>query len=471
MSDNYHTSFWSLVACLDLLLFSVVAFGTEGEIHQQVQINQAVIDTLLHQDWESGIGNWWVDNGLWQVGVPLAGPDSTCSGVNCAGTDLDGGYPPTANTRLISPNILLPDPPEGSKIQLRFWHWFQIAEDNYYGDDKGYIQISVENGEWQTLLGPISGSSLVWSPVIIDLSAFANQRLKIGFQFLSGSLVEGIGWYVDDILLMVEPVIYNNPEGFEQGIGDWWVDNGLWEAGIPAVGPESAHSGLNCAGTFLGGGYPGGSNTRLVSPPITITPQQGQYPGLYFWHWFRLAESSYYGNDKGYVQISVNGGDWLTIGGPYSGISTVWSQSYVDLFDYIDSTVKIAFYLTSGTLIDDVGWYVDDIRIEGIVTDADDRNNTGMPYHPGLSQNYPNPFNPSTTIRYSVPRKSMVTIEIFNILGEKITTLVNESKPAGEYRIAWDGSDINGVKVATGIYFYRLRSGDFVEMKKMLLIK
>ncbi|MCK4826713.1 T9SS type A sorting domain-containing protein [bacterium] len=221
----------------------------------------------------------------------------------------------------------------------------------------------------------------------------------------------------------------------------------------------------------MSGSYPGGSNTRFVSPAITITAQQGQYPELYFWHWFRIAESHYYGNDKGFVQISVNGGDWSTIGGPYSGISTVWSQSYVDLCDYIDSTVNIAFYLTSGTLVDDVGWYVDDIRIEGIVTDAPDRNNVNIPSNLDISQNYPNPFNPLTNISYNLPRKSDVTIEIFNILGQKIITLANETKPAGEYQITWDGNDSNGNKASTGIYFYRFRAGDFIETKKMMLLK
>ncbi|MCK4826714.1 hypothetical protein KA005_63850 [bacterium] len=225
--EDHNKSFWSSLAFLILVISAGITPGSEVIIGNSERLDDKLSDTLLYQNWESGIGNWWVDNGLWEVGVPVVGPANAFSGVNCAGTDLDGSYSPTANTRLISPNIVLPDLPTGERIQLRFWHWFQIAEDNYYGDDKGFIQISVDNGEWQTVLGPISGSGLIWSPVIVDLSAFANLRIKIGFQFVSGSLVEGIGWYVDDIEFIVAPVMYNNPEDFEQGIGDWWVDNGL----------------------------------------------------------------------------------------------------------------------------------------------------------------------------------------------------------------------------------------------------
>ncbi|MCK5125608.1 MAG: T9SS type A sorting domain-containing protein [candidate division Zixibacteria bacterium] len=88
-----------------------------------------------------------------------------------------------------------------------------------------------------------------------------------------------------------------------------------------------------------------------------------------------------------------------------------------------------------------------------------------------LAQNYPNPFNPATEIKYSVPSRSQVNIEVFNILGRKIRTLVDESKSAGEYRVTWDGNDSNGQNVSTGIYFYRIQAGDFVESKKMLLLK
>lgn len=88
-----------------------------------------------------------------------------------------------------------------------------------------------------------------------------------------------------------------------------------------------------------------------------------------------------------------------------------------------------------------------------------------------LSQCYPNPFNPTTTIRYTVPTRSEVVIEVFNTLGQRVTTLVHDSKPAGEYFVTWDGRNADGMAVSAGVYLYRLRAGDLCESKKMVLLK
>ncbi len=88
-----------------------------------------------------------------------------------------------------------------------------------------------------------------------------------------------------------------------------------------------------------------------------------------------------------------------------------------------------------------------------------------------LSQNYPNPFNPTTTIEFYLSTKSHVTIDIFNILGQKIQTLLDINKPTGSYTITWDGKDKTAQSVSTGIYFYRIQTNDDVQTKKMLLLK
>jgi probable HAF family extracellular repeat protein len=88
-----------------------------------------------------------------------------------------------------------------------------------------------------------------------------------------------------------------------------------------------------------------------------------------------------------------------------------------------------------------------------------------------LKQNYPNPFNPATTIEYIVPVRCDVTLEVFNLLGRRVRTLVKEARPAGSYRIVWDGKDGMGKPVSTGLYLYRFTAGDMVQTRKMLLIK
>ena len=88
-----------------------------------------------------------------------------------------------------------------------------------------------------------------------------------------------------------------------------------------------------------------------------------------------------------------------------------------------------------------------------------------------LTQNHPNPFNPSTTIRYGIPKASNVKVEIFNLLGQHIITLVDSKHDAGVYTVKWNGNTENGMLASGGIYFYRLRAGDVHITKKMLLLK
>ena len=83
-----------------------------------------------------------------------------------------------------------------------------------------------------------------------------------------------------------------------------------------------------------------------------------------------------------------------------------------------------------------------------------------------LNQNYPNPLNPFTTIKYQIPELSFVTIKIYDVLGNEIETLVNEEKPAGTFAITW-----NAERLTSGVYFYQLKTGSFVETKTMILMK
>jgi len=83
-----------------------------------------------------------------------------------------------------------------------------------------------------------------------------------------------------------------------------------------------------------------------------------------------------------------------------------------------------------------------------------------------LDQNYPNPFNPVTKIKYSIPQTSNVKLQVFDILGNEIETLVSEEKPADTYEITWYAEQL-----PSGVYFYQLKAGEFSETKKMILLK
>ncbi|MEW5795271.1 MAG: hypothetical protein AB1772_02820 [Candidatus Zixiibacteriota bacterium] len=95
----------------------------------------------------------------------------------------------------------------------------------------------------------------------------------------------------------------------------------------------------------------------------------------------------------------------------------------------------------------------------------------GLPREFHLAQNYPNPFNPATEIEYSIPKALPVELSIFNVLGQKIATLIDESVPPGTHRVIWNGTDDHGRAVASGVCFYRLRAGELVASRKMILLK
>jgi hypothetical protein len=102
---------------------------------------------------------------------------------------------------------------------------------------------------------------------------------------------------------------------------------------------------------------------------------------------------------------------------------------------------------------------------------VDENGGATLPIRFALEQNYPNPFNPRTTIEFDMPRRSHVTIEVFNLLGQRIRTLIDENRAAGSHRVDWDGTNDLGLSMATGVYLYKLTTGDISLSKKMLLLK
>ena len=96
---------------------------------------------------------------------------------------------------------------------------------------------------------------------------------------------------------------------------------------------------------------------------------------------------------------------------------------------------------------------------------------SSLPIEYALDQNYPNPFNPDTQIGLALPSDSHVRLNIFNVLGQHVRTLVDGEMPAGYHTVTWDGNDSDGSSVASGVYFYRITAEDFTSSKKMMLLK
>jgi hypothetical protein len=109
----------------------------------------------------------------------------------------------------------------------------------------------------------------------------------------------------------------------------------------------------------------------------------------------------------------------------------------------------------------------DRIRIERLLSSGSDV----LPTEYALQQNYPNPFNPSTEIKFSLPEASQTELVIFNVLGQKVRTLIDGQLTAGEYQISWDGKDADGKDVSSGLYLYRLKAGESTLTRKMVLAR
>ena len=116
--------------------------------------------------------------------------------------------------------------------------------------------------------------------------------------------------------------------------------------------------------------------------------------------------------------------------------------------------------LSASALDSEINWY------ENLSIVSVEQVSSEIPTEFSLNQNYPNPFNPSTTITYSIPKESIVTLKIFNAIGEEVATLVNEFKQVGNYEASFNSSSL-----PSGIYLYRMQAGDFVQTKNMILLK
>ncbi|MFQ5584111.1 MAG: choice-of-anchor J domain-containing protein, partial [Calditrichia bacterium] len=151
-----------------------------------------------------------------------------------------------------------------------------------------------------------------------------------------------------------------------------------------------------------------------------------------------------------------------------------WNRYSFDLSAFAGSQVFVAvnYYIVDGG---PTGAHSDNVWVDHFI--LENSGTTGISDIGGtiddfsLSQNYPNPFNPSTTIEYFLKEKANVNLAVYNILGEKIINLVRATQAPGSHSVVWNGKDKMGKEVAGGIYFYKLKAGDFEQTRRMLLLK
>lgn len=182
------------------------------------------------------------------------------------------------------------------------------------------------------------------------------------------------------------------------------------------------------------------------------------------------------------TKLAITYSDWMCGFVTVSGTITIWGNwsisfnqftiGYSDPNDEmtINGTFNQAGDEASGTWTHVLHGTTCSGDWEATFTNVEELENS-TPTRSKMAQNYPNPFNSATTISYGVSEITHIELTIFNILGQKIRTLVNCTQPAGSYQIQWDGRDNAGRNVASGIYLYRFKAGEFVQIRKMILMK
>jgi hypothetical protein len=236
--------------------------------------------------------------------------------------------------------------------------------------------------------------------------------------------------------------------------------------------------------------YPASSDGALSTAPFCVAGE-GE---LRFWDWLAAEqEGSTTAWDCALVEISADFGEtWavlipeggythtktMSAGNPLPDGTPCWSGSHdwreevFDLSDYGGESVIVRFRFASDEYIGLEGWYIDDVQLtfEGGAA-ADTERDQDVPAEFALLQNAPNPFNPVTVMRYELPVPAHVRIDIYNVSGRLVRTVVDGHREAGYGRAVWDGTDTAGRKVASGVYMYEMRAGDFTSRKMMVLLK
>jgi len=349
---------------------------------------------LIEEGFENGLGNWEVSNGVWEAGIPTNGPPTLPQqlGKQVAATNLSGNYPTTASSRLISPEIMLPNTSENETIIIDFAHWYSNPISN--NDDDLFVHVSYfdENqdqwSDWGSEIASFKQDSQVWSRKVIDISEFMGKKVRISFQVhADGDIYSGLGWYLDDI--SVRKLEANFAFDFESDWQGWGTSGGLWERGFPSSGPMKTHNGasagnFNLMGTVLDGDYKRESHgSRLESPTITLpNVASNEVLEVRFWHWFSIPASN--NDDFAHFQIQrfVNGEwtDWQAYPNKkFDHDSGVWSRQSVDITALEGETVRLGFWLEiDGDIYSGAGWFIDDVSVEKFVPTFDGTFENGM---------------------------------------------------------------------------------------------
>ena len=257
---------------------------------------------------------------------------------------------------------------------------------------------------------------------------------------------------------------------YDDGLhGDKLAGDGLWGGFIHSINQEEFfNTGISTTDLENGAYLYTGEQTRFTTAgPVVLDSIDISYSA------FGYYKAKPYLHNMGNTATITNAGvrvvcddPWVTsISYPVLNLSDISPGATIKT-NYnanvnVDSTFPGYFNFKVEMMSDNWVYWIDSIQV---IVGVDEQALQPLVYN--LEQNYPNPFNPSTTIKYQIPERSLVTLKIYDILGNDIATLVNGEKSLGNYEVEFNSSGLS-----TGVYFYQLRAGTFVKTKKMVLLK
>jgi len=344
-----------------------------------------------------------------------------------------------------------------------------------------YEVINSVNTAWFTLSGDLTG---VLDPgavteVIVEINDSADlldNGAYIGnVQF--NNTANGIGDTSREVRLIVGESQIQYEWTFDEDPN--WITEEDWGFGEPTGNggehgesdPTSGYSGDYVYGYNLNGDYPNElTEAHLTSEGIDCS---GLYnTKLKFWRWLGVEQPTY---DHAYVRISNDGVNWETVWQNMEEIiDDSWVGLEIDISEIADNEETIFLRWTMGDTDTGwmyCGWNIDDVQITGVEEIQTDTEDDLVDFSPRLLGNFPNPFNPETVIKFQIARESNVKLNVFNIKGQLVKTIMDDFMDPGSYSMKWDGTDISGRSLSSGVYFYNLRSGNSSISRKMILLK
>jgi hypothetical protein len=447
------------------------------------QFSLGVSTTGIFDTFEANNGNF-VSLGGWVWGS--SSQTNGHSGRNMWGTSLSAEYPVNCDYVLKTPQFMI-----GSNAQLKFWHKYD-SEATY---DGGNVSISTDGGSSFTLITPLSGypsqsvyslpepnfsgSMLEWTQVVFDLSQYSNQQIMIQWHFCSDSMINGQGWFVDDL----EISGFITATGIIKG-------NLLFTGDIPDLQQAVVHAGSFDVKPDLTGYYqfylPTGnysvseempSYQTFTTQSVIVNPVNPLHTVDFEMNYLPRVTHLYYQVSNQHLSMS-----WSP---PIESQNqlihyNVFRRIDADHFQLVTETA-IPNYTENLQTLGQYSYFITTDYQQGISAASDtiafnsgETGSTDNPIIPPktvLYGNYPNPFNPDTHISFALAKPGIVRLDIYNVKGQLVTVLKDEYLNVGQHEAIWNGTDRYRQSVASGVYFYRLSTSDYTSTRKALLLK